>query len=257
MNSLSAFSQTNMWPPSLTTLWKLSVVCSETGWSNSNELSWLSGQSSERASHRTIWPLLWRLTAAERKSHVRIWLMDLCLRNPNLPGKCRSECEICPPTQSFPGSGGGAVGKWEAASWLCVLILDKHLRDPAGGIPINVCATLCVYYQVTSAFMCISCVVGNDLFTGYRIVRCSSKCTGQPSEERKCDAAWETNSLTFTHNNLRGPNQHSSITPCFMGTLSAWCPISIKVTSLCRLQDGLWEWSSILLNPLLSWREAI
>lgn len=60
------FLVSNMWPHSLEMLLKLSLVYIETSRSNSNELSWLSGWSSEQASQRTIWPLLLKLTAAER-----------------------------------------------------------------------------------------------------------------------------------------------------------------------------------------------
>lgn len=57
---LSLYPQSNMWPRSLKILLKLGLVCSETGWSNSNELPWLLGQSAE-------------LTAAQRAKREYDW----------------------------------------------------------------------------------------------------------------------------------------------------------------------------------------
>lgn len=93
-----------------------------------------------------------------------------------------------------------AVGKWEVASWLCALILDKHL--------------LLVYFpsmRVHVQFLCMCIIKSSQPICGSpmlhrggkwsvydRMGRRSSKCTGKPRKEA-CDWVWKASSLTFTH----------------------------------------------------------
>lgn len=240
-----------MWASSLTMLLRLCIVCSETSWSNSNDQSWLPGQSPEQASHRTIWSLLWKLTVTQRA----MWEYDKSLPT-QFQSARKTPLKVWKMSTDTVSSwirwrGSGKMGSGLLAA--CTVFRYSSIKEPAGGIPINVCAHIhcvCIIKSPQPA--------GNDLFTGYRR---SSKCTGwQLNWVRRCDTAWETKRLKFTHPNLCGPNQHSSyssISLCFIGTSSACSPISIKVTSLCRPQDGQWEGNSILLNPLLSQSEVI
>lgn len=88
---------------------------------------------------------------------------------------CENMTDGCPPTwplcqendaqsvknvtQSFPGSSVGAVGKWEAASWLCGPLLDKHLwREPAGGIAINPSVHPPCVCNKSTHYVCVVCM---------------------------------------------------------------------------------------------------
>lgn len=131
------------------------------------------------------------------KSHVRIWLMALCPRKPSLPEKCRSKCEKCPPTQSFPGSGGGAVGKWEVAAWPRVLFVDKHLTcrwDSHQCVLHTPSACVLSTHRSLFVYLISYTLVGNVLFTGNRAWSSSRSWTGRV-KKGSVTLPWETNSL--------------------------------------------------------------